>query len=317
MVFVEDVRCVSTRIDVLKVFKELGSGLRFTYEVPNNGCIQFLDLSIFFGGSHVCWMYAPRSVKPIIDFRSGISKIVKNGVAMACLRASLKKSCPHRMNESFSRQIERLRQSRFPERHLAVLSERILQKMKMEARGGSQVRQKEGKPFVSIPYVHGVSHRLKKVGNRFGCSVVFSAADKLGRVCAAVGKKLLGQSKRDHGCDIKHRDKLVDCGRGVVYHIPLSCGKCYVGQTGRCVNNRLLDHKASLRGTPCSNLSLHCRECGCAPLLSEAKVLSRLKEKVAREIEEAFFINRSGEACVARPSITLHATEVDYLNACH
>ena len=109
--------------------------------------------------------------------------------------------------------------------------------------------------------------------------MVFSAEHKLGWTCAAVDKKLLGQSKRHHGCDIKHREKLVECGKGLVYHIPLSCRKCYVGQTGWCFNNRLLDHKASLRGSPCSNLSLHCRECGCVPLLSDARVLSRLKDK--------------------------------------
>lgn len=145
----------------------------------------------------------------------------------------------------------------------------------------------------------------------------FSVEDKLGRICAAVDKKLLGQSKWHHGCDIKHREKLVECGKGVVYYILLSCGKCYIGQTGRCLNNGLLDHKASLRGPPCSNLSLHCRECSCAPLLSDARVLSRLKENVAREIEEAFLINRSSETCVARPFIMLHATELNFLSASH
>lgn len=173
MVFVEDCRCVNTRVDVLKVFKEMGYGLKFTCEVPNNGCIQFLDLCLMFGGSHVCWMHDPRSIKPIIDFRSGLSKIVKNGVAMCRLKAWLKKFCPHRMDESFARQVEKLKQSWFPEHHLAVLGERILQKVKVEARGVNQVKSKNVAPFVSILNLHGVSQQLKKVGTRFGCGVVF------------------------------------------------------------------------------------------------------------------------------------------------
>ncbi|XP_077564624.1 uncharacterized protein LOC144180093 [Haemaphysalis longicornis] len=31
-----------------------------------------------------------------------------------------------------------------------------------------------------------------------------------------------------------------------VYRIPLSCGKCYVGQTGRCLNDRLREHRAAV-----------------------------------------------------------------------
>lgn len=48
MVFVGDCQCVNTRVDVLKVFKEMGYGLKFTCEVPNNGCIQFLVLRSMF-----------------------------------------------------------------------------------------------------------------------------------------------------------------------------------------------------------------------------------------------------------------------------
>lgn len=74
--------------------------------------------------------------------------------------------------------------------------------------------------------------------------------------------KLSRQSEWVHGCDIKLRDKLVEYAKKVVYDTPLyiSCEKCYVEQTGWCVNNGLLGHKASSMGTPCSNLSLHCRE---------------------------------------------------------
>lgn len=51
-------------------------------------------------------------------------------------------------------------------------SERVLQRLKLEALGIRRIRRKKGALFVSIPHVHGVSHKLKKVGDRFGCSVV-------------------------------------------------------------------------------------------------------------------------------------------------
>ncbi|XP_042150105.1 uncharacterized protein LOC121838103 [Ixodes scapularis] len=41
----------------------------------------------------------------------------------------------------------------------------------------------------------------------------------------------------------RHRNREVKYREGVVYGIPLTCGFTYVGQTGRCVNDRLLEHK--------------------------------------------------------------------------
>lgn len=51
--------------------------------------------------------------------------------------------------------------------------------------------------------------------------------------------------------------------------------KSYVGQTQRCVFNRILDHNASLSGQPCSNLPSKCRNCDCTPLFANTKVLAR------------------------------------------
>lgn len=109
----------------------------------------------------------------------------------------------------------------------------------------------------------------------------------------------------------------VECATVVVYDIPLSCGKRYVRQTGRCVNSRLLDHKASLKEQPCSNLSLHCREYDCAPLFAGWTVQSRFKDRVACETEEAYLINKASDSCVATPSVTLLAAELDFLETRH
>lgn len=38
----------------------------------------------------------------------------------------------------------------------------------------------------------------------------------------------------------------VKCNEGAEYEIPLVCGKVYIGQTGRCTNDRLREHAPSL-----------------------------------------------------------------------
>lgn len=79
----------------------MGGGLKFLFEEPNEGVIQFLDLSLSFKEKQVCWSFRPRSRKAILDYRSAHSKIVKRGIAVSCLGTTLRKSCEHSMGDSF------------------------------------------------------------------------------------------------------------------------------------------------------------------------------------------------------------------------
>lgn len=107
--------CLEQKVsDVLKLFKEYGRGLSFTVELPKDKQLQFLDLRLTAGGNHVCWSYFPRSKKPILNFNSGHSKIVKMGIAASCLRAALTKTCPDKITTSFGHQLHRLKEAGFP-----------------------------------------------------------------------------------------------------------------------------------------------------------------------------------------------------------
>lgn len=57
----------------------------------------------------------------------------------------------------------------------------------------------------------------------------------------------------------------MDAVRNDFSRIPLSCGRCYVGQTGRCLNDRLREHKFSLTSTVGGHLSAHCKTCTRTP----------------------------------------------------
>ncbi|KAH7931542.1 hypothetical protein HPB51_029816 [Rhipicephalus microplus] len=67
-----------SRVDeVLRVFGNKGRGLTFTREVPKNGKLRFLDLQLSFQQKHVCWMFSPWTAKPLLDYSSGHSRLVK------------------------------------------------------------------------------------------------------------------------------------------------------------------------------------------------------------------------------------------------
>lgn len=184
--------------------------------------------------------------------------------------------------------------------------------------GGRRTLKEDARPQkrpVVVPYWHQVSHRLKKVGDRCGVRVVFSAPEKLGRMC-----RLVNESQKKPACKIKHTKALVECDVGVVYSIPLACGKCYIGQTGRCLNERLLEHRrnaTSLSGA--GHLADHIRRCShkpaCKAFFERTRVLRKYSNQKNREIFEAFCISNENDYCVSAPSVVLGKKELDYLRA--
>lgn len=292
---------------ILELFNKCAGGLRFTHELPVNHTIQFLELSLSVADERICWEYKPRSKKEVLNYASAHSKLVKRGIVMNSLHAALQKSCPHTIEASLQGQVERLSKADYPRETVASVAEALLRELsggkKAKADGGKQKRR------VAIPYIHRLSHRLKKVAQKCGLGVLFTAPDKLMRLCPAVT-----EVKKPH-CHTKHRDKFVACRTGVVYTIPLACGKMYIGQTGRCVNERLREHRTTVSSLAGGGLlAKHCKRCeGCFPVYEATYVMHVGGQQKEREIVEALEIDRAGDMCVSTPSIALATKELDYL----
>lgn len=173
-------------------------------------------------------------------------------------------------------------------------------------------KQKERRPVVAIPYLHNISHRLKGIGRKAGVNVVMTAPNKLKSLCRRVNSD---PTKKKQGCTIKHRTPFVECTEGLVYSLPVTCGKQYIGQTGRCMNERLLEHKNNFEQA-CRNLGIHCRDCpstSCAPVFQKCKALANHKDQLVREIIEAASIASLRDDCVSTPSVALTKKEFDML----
>lgn len=95
------------------------------------------------------------------------------------------------------------------------------------------------------------------------------------------------------------------CAMGVVYDIPFSCGALYVGQTGRCFNDHLQEHKMSLGATPSGHLAIHKEDCGCRLLFSQTSVLFRSKDQKARELKEICHQMNRLSPCFSNTPISL------------
>ena len=186
-----------------------------------------------------------------------------------------------------------------------------------EGLSGAKPRKDEPISKISvIPYVHGVSHKLKKVAENYGVKVVFSAHNKIGKVCAKVKKMFDCNERTKKECSIKHpsKNQFVECATNAVYNIPLTCGHAYVGQTGRCCNTRLREHLSSLKGRPSTHMAMHCKECGCIPQPEGTGILFKHRNKTAREIVEALWIDRLKDKCISHPSVALLDKEISLLS---
>lgn len=289
--------------NVLDLFTRFLQPLAVTHEMPQNNALRFLDLRMFFERDQVCWSYEPRANKPLLPFSSGHSKLVKRGIAKLTLMNALRRSCPHKCSCSFQAQADRLKKAGFPQYVVTSVAEGLLKTVK-HAREGEEQASPETEPVKQkcavIPYLHDVSHRLKKIGNNANVRVVLSAPNKLYNLCKA---SYSGSEKPR--CQKKHKESFVKCENNIVYELLLSCGKKYIGQTGRCANDRLREHANNVRTGGVGHLAFHCRKCGCDPMYSQCTATGRSQAQTTREIIEAAKIASLGDMCISAPSIDL------------
>lgn len=105
-----------------------------------------------------------------------------------------------------------------------------------------------------MPCYHEISHNVKARAKKFGVDVVFSTDFKLGNLTPFLGER--------KGCQKAHGEKSLTFENGVVYEIPLFSGFRYVGQTSRCLKDRLPEHRRNVKiKAPNSKVPKHAQEC--------------------------------------------------------
>ena len=122
------------------------------------------------------------------------------------------------------------------------------------------------------------------------------------------------KGRKEMICTTNHETKFTKCTSDIVYEIPLSCGRVYIGQTGQCFNDRARQHKNNVKNGYGSHLASHCKKCACTPKFGQTSFLTFGKSKKEREIVEAYFINKAGDKCVSAASLSLTTHERCFLD---
>lgn len=153
-----------------------------------------------------------------------------------------------------------------------------------------------------------LSRKISECMNKLIVESSLEAPNILSRVSAAAGKEASSVPQKSSACEVNHQKKFVDCSVGVVYCIPLSCGRQYIGQTGCCLNVRLMKHYSTLTSTappfPMTTLTKHCLLCRrCDPRFDETEVLFTDEDKATREFVEVFYRSREADKSINAPVI--------------
>jgi hypothetical protein len=147
-------------------------------------------------------------------------------------------------------------------------------------------------------------------------NVSFKFPHKLGSLPAAMNKEEVKCSKA-----VSTHTTYGDCSSNLVYAMPMSCQRWYVGQTSRCLNERLTEH---LRGIPDEqgkhkglgtfSLNQHIKEC-CSAQPEKAVSVRAGPSRLQREILEAAVIQTNKSVVISSASIKLQKVELKLLKS--
>lgn len=141
--------------------------------------------------------------------------------------------------------------------------------------------------------MHCVANNLKRVTVRHDIAGIFLAPNLV--PCLARNERAAVANEMHASYSKRLRQLPVECFCNVAYKVLFPCGKVYIQQTGRCLNERLKEHASSLREVRSGHLSVHVRDCSFTPLLAEKN----------SGIAGAYCTNQRGlEACVSYPSVS-------------
>jgi hypothetical protein len=292
---------------VKEIFTECFGEMEYTIEESNeDGGVQFLDLYIIASSNSLCWIYKQRSTKPLLGYASNHSNIVKRGIINNCIRSACLKSCSHNVNNSTKLQNLRFQTAGYPEEFIRDQAEILMKKL----RTPSEKEETERKYRVGFPYIHNISNRLKSIAKDLQVELVSSIKEKNDCLPRMVEKdKTL--------CTIgKTHPQFIACKDGVIYQIPLKCGRNYTGQTEKCVNVRMEQHKKEIQKKEDGNsmrFNEHFSSCfGCKPLWEGTTVSGNYPTRRAREIWEAMMIEETN--AISSPSIEIPSKIKSFLN---
>ena len=233
--YVDDTFSIVKKGDVDELLGHLNSirpSIKFTMELEKDGSIPFLDTRVtrqVEGKLDVTVYRKPTHTDRYLHFGSHHPTHVKKGLVR----------CLYDRARSITKEASNLKAEKA---HLAGALQRngyptaFVKTASIEStprERNPETEQGGGKPTIMmLPYVAGISERIRKACRSYDIRVVFRSGPTLRSMLTKVKDPLPAEKQAN-----------------VVYEVPCTCGKVYIGETKRRLETRLKEHKdACVRG---------------------------------------------------------------------
>ena len=230
--YVDDTFCICKRgseEEFLHHLNSIRTSIQFTMECEEDRSLAFLDchLSRKNNGRLEASVYRkPTHTDRYLQFQSHHPVHVRRGVIRSLYDRARRVNTNEEKLEVEERHLGNVfRRNGYP----ASFMQATLKHTTSEKRSGNSTQseeEEEKEPMMVVPYISGLSEDIRRVCWKFGIRTVFRSSMTL----------------RDHLTRVK--DRLPDMFQSrVVYRIPCSCGKFYIGETIRRLETRMKEHK--------------------------------------------------------------------------
>ena len=268
--------------EILEKFNAYDRRLQFTIEEEINNKIPFLDVMCVRNGQSIKtnWYHKSTWTGRYLNYKSHLPMLYKTNTISILTRKILELADPEYHPENFALLHHTLMKNGYPKK----LIDDIIQRTKAQFKPYDPATDlhKEGKEMkqrVAIPYVSGVFEHLKAEMNKFDINLVAKADNNL---------KMSIFSK------VKDKTPLLQQS-GVVYEVPCTCEKRYLGKTVQRLGNRARQHINAIKSgdQEHSGLSEHAIQTGHNPRWSGVKIIYKESNPKKLGILENIAIKKS------------------------
>ena len=282
--YVDDCLVVAEREhvqEILNTFNSFHSRLKFTIEEEVDRSIKFLDMMLRRRDGKISTVWLPKQINGrYLDFTSESPFQHKRNTTIALFDRAIKLTNTQDRPEAIKMACDMLRRNNYPQWFIRkTLKQRVNNHYNSAQR---ETGADEGVMHVSTPYVPGLSEKLAKVLRENNRVLASKPKFKIKNVIFSKLKDPIPKMKQ----------------KNIVYEVP--CGtrdnKVYIGQTGRCLDVRLSEHKNDTKKKDArTGLSLHTQVEGHIFDFNNTKILEHIDNKETRLTAEMFHIKVCGE----------------------
>lgn len=235
--------------NVLDTFNSFHERIQFTHEIEKDSCLSFLDVNIIRNGQKFItnWFHKSTWSGRYINYWSHHPIQHKIGLIKGLIDHAILLANPEYRSENLNLIRNVLRRNGYP---LDLISKVIRERISDIYNPYSVTKHKEEriqktgpinrKNIVILPYVENISDDIKRIFRKVGLHTIFKVPFYL-KKCFPLIKDKLPLFKSFN----------------IVYSIPcIGCSQVYIGQTSRCLETRIKEHKRNIFQNPTQHSAL-------------------------------------------------------------